>query len=547
MLPRNTSALQGAGWIAEIMTTPHPRWFFDNIRMTKPCFYALVDALTSRGLLPHGQTSRDCVGAIDGTLVPAWVPRVDQNRYRLRKGRLAQNVLAICDFDMNFTYVYAGWEGSAADALSRRSVSSGKYYLVDASFTNYQCFLAPYRGTRYHLPEWRGQGRRYRTPQDMFNHAHSRLQNVIERAFEILKKHFSILQWGMPSYLLNHQVDIVIACCTLHNFIRRFSNDDIIFNEPDGDLPQDMDSFYHRGHPTLSEIEEQRTLRDSIAMQMWHPKMGRMAYRRYLESVGFPQEDHWTLNVEQQFMWMIIDDNTRMSIRDDEIAEAQMGHWPRILRRHFGYSYTRDQIHQKFFEFKGRLLVFHALTEIPGIQYDIETLAMVFPDRLRPYATRLYPLARRYFQYLEPLYPSMLEVWDPIRQPAAPAQGHDDVYDVRNHHATPTLVRGGPYAPIVLSDSTVPLEQSHTHIASWDAVENVARGDGRPRLSRSRTVADRRSLDRGSEVGGIGSWTDYIRYFGVQSYQGGHTNSEGDSTARSRRPHGLPPPRRDGP
>ncbi|KAL0371876.1 UNVERIFIED_CONTAM: hypothetical protein Scaly_0869200 [Sesamum calycinum] len=50
--------LQGAEWIAEIMTTPHQGRFYDNIRMTKPCFYALVDALTSRGLLPHGQTSR---------------------------------------------------------------------------------------------------------------------------------------------------------------------------------------------------------------------------------------------------------------------------------------------------------------------------------------------------------------------------------------------------------------------------------------------------------------------------------------------------------
>ncbi|KAL0424962.1 UNVERIFIED_CONTAM: hypothetical protein Sradi_1031000 [Sesamum radiatum] len=57
-VPRNTSALQGAGWVAEIMTTPHQGRFFDNIRMTKPCFYALVDALTSRGLLPQGQTSR---------------------------------------------------------------------------------------------------------------------------------------------------------------------------------------------------------------------------------------------------------------------------------------------------------------------------------------------------------------------------------------------------------------------------------------------------------------------------------------------------------
>ncbi|KAL2237143.1 UNVERIFIED_CONTAM: hypothetical protein Sindi_0906000 [Sesamum indicum] len=354
-VPRNTSSLQGAGWVAEIMTTPHQGRFFDNIRMTKPCFYALVDALTSRGLLPHGQTSRvtsieevalfmqtvgmhkrhrdnmerfqhsletinrrfhrvlsalcamapelithpnftnthprvannlefypyfkDCVGAMDGTLVPAWVPQVDQNRYRSRKGRLAQNVLAICDFDMNFTYVHAGWEGSAADArVLDHAVSQdrnfpfppiGKYYLVDAGFANYQCFLAPYRGTRYHLPEWRGQGRRYHTPQDMFNHAHSRLRNVIERCFGVLKKRFPILQWGMPSYLQNHQVDIVIACCALHNFIRKFSNDDIIFNEPDEDIQTDMDSFYHRGHPTTYEIEAQRNLRDSIAMQMW--------------------------------------------------------------------------------------------------------------------------------------------------------------------------------------------------------------------------------------------------------------------------------------
>ncbi|KAL0290883.1 UNVERIFIED_CONTAM: hypothetical protein Sradi_7039400 [Sesamum radiatum] len=57
-VPRNTSALQGEGWVAELMATPHNGRFYDNIRMTKPYFYALVDALTFRGLLPHGQTSR---------------------------------------------------------------------------------------------------------------------------------------------------------------------------------------------------------------------------------------------------------------------------------------------------------------------------------------------------------------------------------------------------------------------------------------------------------------------------------------------------------
>lgn len=31
----------------------------------------------------------------------------------------------------------------------------GKYFLVDAGYTNGPGFLAPYRGTRYHLNEWR--------------------------------------------------------------------------------------------------------------------------------------------------------------------------------------------------------------------------------------------------------------------------------------------------------------------------------------------------------------------------------------------------------
>ncbi|KAL0378526.1 UNVERIFIED_CONTAM: hypothetical protein Sradi_3158100 [Sesamum radiatum] len=463
-VPRNTSALQGEGWVAKMMATPHTGRFYNNIRMTKPCFYALVDALTSRGLLPHGQTSRVssieevalfmqtvgmhkrqrdnmerfrhsletihcrfhrvlsalCAMAPELITRPNFTdthPRVSSNTdfYPYFK-----NVLAICDVDMNFTYVYAGWEGNAADAhVLNHAVSQdpafpfppiGKYYLVDAEFTNYQCFLAPYRGTRYHLAEYRRNGRRYRTPQDLFNHAHSRLRNVIDRCFGVLKKRFPILQWGMPSYLLQHQVDLVIACCTLHNFIRRFSHDDTIFNAPEDDIPPDMDAFYHRGHPTVTEIEAQRTLRDNIAMQI------------YLKRFGFPQEDHWTLSVEQRLMWMIVDDNTRDSMRDDHRAEAYMTRWARGLRRHFGYHHTLEQVRQKFYELKERFRQFHEITQIQGIYYDIETFCMEFPSELRPHTSRLYPLARRYFQYPEPNYPSMLEIWGPIRLPPIPVE-----------------------------------------------------------------------------------------------------------------------------
>ena len=34
-----------------------------------------------------------------------------------RKHTITQNVLAAVDFDLRFTYVLAGWEGSAHDAL----------------------------------------------------------------------------------------------------------------------------------------------------------------------------------------------------------------------------------------------------------------------------------------------------------------------------------------------------------------------------------------------------------------------------------------------
>ncbi|KAH0639910.1 hypothetical protein KY285_036496 [Solanum tuberosum] len=65
---------------------------------------------------------KDCVGAIDGTHIPALIPMEEQPRYRNRKGVLSQNVLAVVDFDMKFQYVLSGWEGSASDSRVLRNV-----------------------------------------------------------------------------------------------------------------------------------------------------------------------------------------------------------------------------------------------------------------------------------------------------------------------------------------------------------------------------------------------------------------------------------------
>lgn len=60
---------------------------------------------------------KGAVGALDGTLVHAVIPPDEQHLYRGRgKGDCYQNVLAVCDFNMIFTFVVAGWEGVAHDS-----------------------------------------------------------------------------------------------------------------------------------------------------------------------------------------------------------------------------------------------------------------------------------------------------------------------------------------------------------------------------------------------------------------------------------------------
>lgn len=59
---------------------------------------------------------KDCIGAMDGTHIPAMVEKRNAAVYRNRHGITSQNVLAVCNFDLEFIYVLSGWEGSAHDS-----------------------------------------------------------------------------------------------------------------------------------------------------------------------------------------------------------------------------------------------------------------------------------------------------------------------------------------------------------------------------------------------------------------------------------------------
>ncbi|XP_012853246.1 PREDICTED: uncharacterized protein LOC105972811 isoform X1 [Erythranthe guttata] len=219
-----------------------------------------------------------CLGALDGTYVHVRVPLTEKPRYRNRKGNVSVNVLAVCDVNLNFVYLLTGWEGSAADSRILRdavtrpnglSVPIGHYYLVDNGYTNGPGFLAPYRGTRYHLIDF-GVGTN--TPQDFreyFNLKHSKARNAIERAFGILKSRWGILR-SASYYPIKIQNRIIMACCLLHNFIRT-TND---FDPEENVVAQEIiRKNPDRSYAVIQSVEpsdEWTAWRDTLAMNMYN-------------------------------------------------------------------------------------------------------------------------------------------------------------------------------------------------------------------------------------------------------------------------------------
>ncbi|KAK3218245.1 hypothetical protein Dsin_012215 [Dipteronia sinensis] len=73
----------------------------------------LQEILSDSRYMPH---FKDCIGAIDGVHVQASISPCDQVPYIEIKGIPTQNVISICNFDMQFTFACAEWEGSAHDS-----------------------------------------------------------------------------------------------------------------------------------------------------------------------------------------------------------------------------------------------------------------------------------------------------------------------------------------------------------------------------------------------------------------------------------------------
>jgi hypothetical protein len=84
----------------------------DNIKPKDPNFSTVHPKLREDRFWPH---FKDAIGAIDGSHIEVSVPNDEVVNHTCRHGYTSQNIMAICDFDMRFTFVVAGWPGSAHD------------------------------------------------------------------------------------------------------------------------------------------------------------------------------------------------------------------------------------------------------------------------------------------------------------------------------------------------------------------------------------------------------------------------------------------------
>ncbi|KAK4415210.1 hypothetical protein Salat_2628200 [Sesamum alatum] len=191
-----------------------------------------------------------------------------------------------------------------------------------------------------------------------------------------------------------------------------------------------------------------------------------MAYRRYLDSVGFEQMEGWSSEVEQRFMFLILDDDTPVPMCNDDAAELAMERWTLALHRHFRHRFTISEVHTKFYEFKERYNTYTDLISNPGIWYDYETDEMHFRLAMRESMTACFPMAPRYFVYTEPSYNNMLEIWGGGRRdyqfvPEESSNG-PQLHQVAERRP------GGPDTPIVISESNTSVQDSHHFAGSWD-------------------------------------------------------------------------------
>ncbi|XP_067136333.1 putative nuclease HARBI1 [Centruroides vittatus] len=158
------------------------------------------------------------IGCIDGTHIAFSVSKEEKNDHINRKGYPSVVLQAICDHELKFLDVYAGWPGSANDARVFRNsplfknmeekedfIPSDCHILGDCAYPLNNKIMTPYRNNG-HLTR----------KQKLFNTILSSTRVLIEQAFAHLFGRFRKLIY---IYVRRREFvpDVIVAACVLHN------------------------------------------------------------------------------------------------------------------------------------------------------------------------------------------------------------------------------------------------------------------------------------------------------------------------------------------
>lgn len=159
-----------------------------------------------------------CYGAIDGKHVHIRAPDDCGSVYYNYKKQNSIVLFALVDHDYRFTYIDVGSNGSVSDStvfqrstllqsLERGILPKGGVIVGDDAFALKEYLMKPFSGSMLTYDE------------KVFNYRLSRARRIVENAFGILVSRFRLFEKPIP--LLPETIDkVILASCTLHNFLR---------------------------------------------------------------------------------------------------------------------------------------------------------------------------------------------------------------------------------------------------------------------------------------------------------------------------------------
>lgn len=236
----------------------------------------------------------NCVGAIDGKLVHIQRPVKCGCQYFNYKRSFSVNMMAVVDAKYRFLYVTVGAQGSANDAsvfseskfgealyhsanplslpdpkvIPNTDIEIPMFFVADEAYPLKTFLMKPFSA--------RGLSQSER----IFNYRLSRARRVVENAFGILANRFRILR-GQMQLQPDTACVVVLACCALHNFLRRNSsanaeNED--YSSQDEVQGRTVDSVVHEPRITGAGYNSQaKSIRDALACYFVGP--GQISYQ----------------------------------------------------------------------------------------------------------------------------------------------------------------------------------------------------------------------------------------------------------------------------